>query len=464
MPIAKTIKRYLENKHIVFDEINVPTSKSPLEAALKSNILPRDVYHSVILRDSLGLIMAVIPVSHITNVEALSRTLRRPVEPALPTDLKSVFTDCEPGYLPPVGEAYGIRVIIDANLSTPNDVYMTAGDSTCLIKLSRKDFLGLQATALLVTNFTQALDPRLAQEPETQTAELAAMAPEELTLRQRLEQLTELPPMPDMAARILSLHADPNADLAELAELITQDPSLAAQVMRYANSPFFGYRGQVDSVHTAIARVMGFDMVMNLALGIAVAKPFTIPKSGPLGLDAFWSHATFSASIVQELGKTLPDKAIRPRPGLAYLVGLLHNFGHLILGHLFREEFLRLNSAVAKNPDRSVLSLEQEHLGMHHGELGSWLMHAWHMPEEIVISIREHHNEAFNGPHAVYSQLVFIADRLLNSYGIGDAENNDLPLPILDALGIDEVHALNVMSRVLENRESLETMARQMVA
>ena len=162
-----------------------------------------------------------------------------------------------------------------------------------------------------------------------------------LDIKSRIARLKRLPPMPEMAQKIVQLNSDPNASVKDLVSVVELDPSLTAQVMRYSSSPFFGYRGKVDSVHTAVSRVLGYNMVMNLALGVTAARSFKMPRNVPLGLDAFWHHAIYSAAMVQALSSALPAE-IRPPAGLAYLAGLLHNFGHLLLGHLFKQEFLIL--------------------------------------------------------------------------------------------------------------------------
>ena len=100
-------------------------------------------------------------------------------------------------------------------------------------------------------------------------------------------------------------------------------------------------------------------------------------------------------------------------------------------------------------------------LGTDHGSVGAWLLEAWRLPEEIVVAAREHHNEGYEGPHAIYAQLVLIADRLLKSHGIGDAPTTMLPPQVLESLEIGEYQAVTVTERILEGCEGLEAMARQ---
>jgi HD-like signal output (HDOD) protein len=280
-----------------------------------------------------------------------------------------------------------------------------------------------------------------------------------LDIRNRIRGIEKLPPMPEMTRRILQISAEQDADIRELVKIVELDPSLAAQVMRYATSPFFGYRGKVESVHVAITRVLGYNTVLNLALGTTAARSFRIPRNVPLGLDAFWRHAVFSAALVQALSGAVP-KDHRPPAGMAYLAGLLHNFGHLLLGHLFKQEFLILNKYVARCPDMPIEEIEGRVLGTHHGAIGAWLMEAWGLPEEIIIAVREHHNERYQEVHAVYPQLVFLADRLLKARGIGDASTGAAPSAIYDSLGIGEYQAVAITGRIMEGAEGLELMAK----
>ncbi len=279
-----------------------------------------------------------------------------------------------------------------------------------------------------------------------------------LNLRQRIEQIEQMPPMPEMTAKILKLSLNPDGEAKDLVKIVELDPSLAALIMRYASSPFFSYRGQIDSVFTAITRVLGYNTVMNLALGATASRTFKIPKNLPLGLDAHWQHAIFSAALAQSLSATLPADS-RPPAGIAYLAGLLHNFGHLVLGHLFRQEFLILNKFINASPERPIVDIEKEVLGTTHGEIGSWLLSAWQLPEEIIHATQYHHDENDHGPHAVYSHLIRLTDILLKTHGIGDASDSDSKDSALEYLGITEYQALNTTNKIMEERSALDDMA-----
>lgn len=284
-----------------------------------------------------------------------------------------------------------------------------------------------------------------------------------LDLRNRIKQVTELPAMPGLAQEIFRLKSNPYAELRDLVKVIETDPSLAAQVMRYAKSALFGFNGRITSVQEAITFVLGFDMTINIALGLSLGKYFRNPLSGPVGLSAFWRHAIYSAALTQRLGLAISYEQ-RPPPGLSYLCGLLHNFGFLILGHLFPKELLQLNEIIKNHPDEPVLEIERRTIGITHAEIGSWIMQAWKLPKEIQVVAAEHHNARYGGEYAVYVHLVLLTDRLLKRHGIGDAEDTTLPEDIMQSLHLTEDKLIMETDKILEGSSDLDVMVQQMAA
>lgn len=455
MPIADKVRRYLDKNRIIYDVREMAAFPSLVDAAAAAGVPSSATVQSVILKDEMGLMMVLLPADHLLDADALSKLLHRRLEPASEQQINQFFPRCEPEFVPPLAEVYGVRSVIDESLMACADLYFAAGDACHLLRVSNKDFFNVLSNGWLAGRFTR---PVVAQNDSGRLVNSPAT-----DLMQRIQGVKELPAMPQMAQRIFDLRSDPLADADRLANVIELDPSLAAQVLRYARSPFFGYRGHIDSVQSAISRVLGFEMVMNLSLGLAAARPFKIPALGPLGLNAFWRHATYSAALVQALGRELPRQA-RPPAGLSYLAGLLHNIGHLLLGHLFKREFCALNNAVDEHPHIPVTDQEKVLLGVQHGELGAWLMEAWHMPPEIIVAVRAHHDERYTGPHAIYAQLVLLADRMLKEHGLGDAASHEMPAEVLNALSLEEIQTVMVMNRILEGCEGLNAIARSLAA
>jgi len=284
-----------------------------------------------------------------------------------------------------------------------------------------------------------------------------------MRIKQRVDDTFDLPSMPDIAQDIMKLRVDPGADATKLAEIVMRDPSLAAQVISWASSPYYGYQGKVDSVETAIARVLGFELVMNLALGISIGKSLRVPEEGPLGVRQFWRQAIYCANLCEKLWRLIPIKQ-RPERGLIYLSGLLHNFGHLLLGHVFPPQFKLVNRTIEANPHIPIEDIEYYILGVTHEEIGGWLMQNWHMPEELIVAVLRHHQEEFWSKHAVYSNIVLVANRLLRRLHIGDVLSEDIPESTLQLLGLEADKVELALEEIAEDAGALDAMAKQLVA
>ncbi|NOX77043.1 MAG: HDOD domain-containing protein [Gammaproteobacteria bacterium] len=282
-------------------------------------------------------------------------------------------------------------------------------------------------------------------------------------LQHKIESIIELPAMPEVAQALLRLNSDPNGNINDLVEIIELDPSIAAQIMRYARSSLFGFRGQIPSLHHAVTTVLGYGLTMDISLGLSLGKSFTIPRNGPLGLYAFWQHSVYSAVLVERLIKLMPRKN-RPLPGLGFLGGLLHNFGVLLTAHLFPEEFARLQQIVKTNPEQPRTKLERQALGSDHTEIGAWLLRSWNLQAEVQVAVSEHHNEHYSGIHAPYARLTLIADRLLKRQNVGDVDSIELPEHILSCLGFSAEDAEEALLQVMDVSDDLDQLSQQFAA
>ncbi|WP_455202925.1 HDOD domain-containing protein [Kaarinaea lacus] len=463
MSTSITIRRYLDKQDVRYATVSCPGDQDALFKSGTEDIPPLNIAKAIILKDIRGMVMAVLPGPNDLDVEALNRQLHRNLRHAEEQDYLSIFADCEAGVLPPLGEAYGFETIIDDSLLDKDLIYFVSGNSKELIRISGHDFQLLHSNAWYGNTFSHIVADQTATDKLNQVAQRTVTAPPKPKVKQQIQKITNLPPMPNMAQKIIQLNTNPYAHAEDLAKLIEKDPSLSAQIIRYAQSPFYGYQGTIASVRQAISRVLGYDLVMNIALGIAATRPFKASAKGPFGLQAYWRHATYAAALSQSLCNSIPRKQ-RPRPGTSYLCGLLHNFGFLLLGYLFPKEFAQLNAAISEAPDTDVLELEMRILGTTHAEIGSWLMQAWNMPQEITVAIQEHHNPDYQGPHAEYARLVYAANILLKRHNIGDASDEELPDNILKSMGLTEAQALSVLEKTIQGSEDLDNMARQLAA
>jgi HD-like signal output (HDOD) protein len=292
---------------------------------------------------------------------------------------------------------------------------------------------------------------------------------EALTLEQvadQLQKLYRLPPMPALALRILRLTSNTEASAKELADLIEFDPSMTAQIMRYAGSALFNYPGQINSVQEAVTRVLGFDRVAHIALGIASVRAFEIPRKGMLGMDEFWRHSLYCAFVCQRMAARCGEDK-----GVAYLCGLLHNFGLLLIGHLFPAEFDELNQLRESNPDASMHSLEQQVFGagdqqqllaVGHGAIGGILHRLWQLPGPVIKAAGMHQHLDYHGEHEQYVLMVQLANGLLKERQIGDEFNPDDLQALAAALNLTEQDLDTFRDEVEGVSADLDALARSL--
>jgi HD-like signal output (HDOD) protein len=280
------------------------------------------------------------------------------------------------------------------------------------------------------------------------------LAPQDM--RSRICTLEQLPPLSEVGRRILELKSDANSNARKLAEVIELDPVLTAQVIRWAGSALFGRRGKMPTVKDAIAVVLGYDQVINLAFALCCLTPLEVPLEGELGKRFFWRQTLAGTALLK---KMLP--AVRTGDPLdlsdAQLIYLMHNTGHFLLAHLFRNEFNYLSRLIAANPQSVLISLERFVLGVDHGQLGAWLMQGWGLPEALQTVVRHHHNPYYQGEHEVLVWLTCLVDRILGKAGIGDACQTPLKdTPLLINLGVGSGMIDDCVAYVRENKDEFE--------
>ncbi len=461
MRMPALLQQYLLAKGVHCELVARPKDRSPQEIADELAIPESALIRAVLLHDDKGLLLALLPASYMLNFEALYADSGRDFDVLSGAQAARVFRDCAAESRPALPAVFGLTALRDK--STLNDafVFIESGDGESLLRFSQHDYSSLLSDCACADFAVAPERLRLSLDDKVDGVVFRQFLP--TRLKQRVQETYDLPAMPDIAQEIMRLRVNPNASARDLAAIVMRDPSLAAQVMSWANSPYYGFSGRINSVEMAIVRVLGFEMVLNLSLGISVGRSLKVPHDGPLGLKAFWVQAVMTAVLAEKLCLLIKAPQ-RPQRGLVYLAGLLHNIGHLLLGHVFPPQFFVINRYVAANPDTAVSAIEHHVLGVTHEEIGSWLMQAWHMPEELTVSTRWHHEEEFTSPYAVYSNIVLIASRLLKRINIGDATSTQIPPAVLSLLNLQEIDVLNELSRLHEARSELEGLAVKLVA
>jgi putative nucleotidyltransferase with HDIG domain len=205
-------------------------------------------------------------------------------------------------------------------------------------------------------------------------------------LRRITEKIIGLPTLPIVVTKLIELVGNPKTSAGDLDHLISADQALSAKILKVANSAFYGFPRKIVTIKWAIV-VLGFEAVKNLGLSVALLERFPEGESHELfDRQQFWTHSIGCGAAARLLARRLGYR----REAEAFVAGILHDLGKLILIEYFQDKFL---SAVrlARSEDLYIAQAEEIVLGVSHAEVGGWLAEKWNLPREIVEVISHHH-------------------------------------------------------------------------
>ncbi len=198
-----------------------------------------------------------------------------------------------------------------------------------------------------------------------------------------LQQVDRLPTLSPIAARLLEVTDVDDVDLAQVAQLIETDVALSATVLKLVRAADLGLSHRITSVKQAIM-LLGLDTVRSAVLSVEVLDLFEVRSSAQdlstqTGFDnhGFWKHAVAVACASQLLAKESSDPEVEP--DMAFLAGLLHGLGKLVLHMVLPQAYDRA-LAIAEQKHAKGASVERAILGIDHHTVGRRLADRWGLP------------------------------------------------------------------------------------
>ena len=201
----------------------------------------------------------------------------------------------------------------------------------------------------------------------------------------KLESLRDLPTIPIVISEVLELIDNPKISAYQLAQIIEKDQALTARVLRIANSPYYGFSRKISTIDLAIV-IMGFNTLKEIVLSLVIRRFFSKVTNKIFNIKSFWHYGLFCASSSRLLAKKLGYKIV----GEAFVAGLMHDIGILIIAEYFSEEFKKIKYLVENN-GIDIIDAEFKILGNTHTQIGSWIAEKWNLPEQIINAINNHH-------------------------------------------------------------------------
>lgn len=264
-------------------------------------------------------------------------------------------------------------------------------------------------------------------------------------LQKILNSVDRMRPMPTSITRVLNALGDEKSNANLLGELLGLDQALAANVLQAANSAYLGYGPSCTNLSDAVMR-LGFSRIRTIVLGVAASGSLIGNLPGyRLGSGELWNHSVATAVAAQWFARAIAY----PNPEDAYVAGLLHDMGKLMLDQFALADYDRLFDLV-QNYGLTFYQVEQKLFGVDHAYVGGLMAVKWNFPPVLIDAIQYHHAPG-QSTYKTIAALVNIANALA-----------PLDPATLKRLGKREVHP-DCLTILKMDQERLEAMRLNMV-
>lgn len=217
-------------------------------------------------------------------------------------------------------------------------------------------------------------------------------------LRRLVGALGGLPSAPRSFEAITEAVARPDATAESVIPIIERDPSCSLKLLQLVNSAFFGLPGNVTSVREAVAR-LGLAQIRKVLLASGVTELFQCPTAElATAIEEINRHSLRVAALAR--GQVPPARAQE-----AFLAGILHDIGHLVLATVMPQEYHDLQHGHVRGADQATD--ETACLGVTHAEVGAYLLRLWGLPFPFADAAARHHDPAaLNDPDPVMAAIA----------------------------------------------------------
>ena len=201
-----------------------------------------------------------------------------------------------------------------------------------------------------------------------------------------LANLTDMPALPTVVAKLTRLIADPKTTASDINDALSADPGLVTKILKLVNSAYYGFARRITTITNAVV-ILGYNQVRNLALSAFIFDKFAnVGPGARFDINGFWRHSIGSAFLAASIAKHIDPRLEED----AFICGLLHDLGKFIMAQNASAHIAKVIDRVTKK-DILFHTAEQECLDYDHAILGAVVMERWNLPETLVDVVRNHH-------------------------------------------------------------------------
>jgi putative nucleotidyltransferase with HDIG domain len=248
-----------------------------------------------------------------------------------------------------------------------------------------------------------------------------------------LQKVSIFPSMPQAGIKLRALLTQKDVSIDEIEKILRHDPGLAANVLRLANSAYFGVPTKVRTLKHAVM-LLGVKRFAQIAVTACMNKSMNIEVEGyGLSPGELWLHSIAVSTIAEALTK---NRNLAENHD-CFTPALLHDLGKLILGEFVKKEQPKIENLV--NSGVPFVVAEKEVLGTNHAEIGALILGQWRFPSDLINAVRCHHSPEALENATIHQDIVYLANLMCNSKGDRESAEEKPMMPqssVLNRLSI----------------------------
>ncbi|VAX02139.1 hypothetical protein MNBD_GAMMA22-412 [hydrothermal vent metagenome] len=241
-----------------------------------------------------------------------------------------------------------------------------------------------------------------------------------VSIEEIVKDVSKLASLPEVSIKVNQMVDDPDSGVNDIGKVISQDPALSAQLLRIANSPFYGISGSIDSIARAVT-VLGTQQIRDMVFSATATKAFEGIPNEIISVDDFWHHSLYCGLLARELA----NQTHKAQGEMLFTAGLLHDIGHLVMFNRIPElAHKAIIHTIEPHVDLELFQSEREIIGFDHSQVGGKLAEQWQLPKNLIECIMYHHEPERAQEFSTEVLLIYIADKIASQ--AYDSEDIDL--------------------------------------